>query len=34
MKYVLLIYLEEQALSETNRENCYVESATHSLKRI
>ncbi len=27
MKYVLLIYLEEQALSETEREHCYVESA-------
>jgi hypothetical protein len=27
MKYVLLIYLEENALSETEREQCYVESA-------
>lgn len=27
MKYVLLIYLEEDALSETEREHCYVESA-------
>jgi len=27
MKYVLLIYLEENALSETEREHCYVESA-------
>lgn len=27
MKYVLLIYLEEHALSETEREHCYVESA-------
>ncbi|MBN3923032.1 YciI family protein [Nostoc sp. NMS4] len=27
MKYLLLIYLEENALSETEREKCYVESA-------
>jgi hypothetical protein len=27
MKYVLLIYLDEDALSETERESCYVESA-------
>ncbi|MBD2452382.1 YciI family protein [Nostoc sp. FACHB-152] len=27
MKYVLLIYLEENALSETEREECYVKSA-------
>ena len=27
MKYMLLIYLEEQALDETEREECYVESA-------
>lgn len=26
MKYVMLIYLEENALSETDREHCYVES--------
>jgi hypothetical protein len=26
MKYMLLIYLDEQALSETEREACYVES--------
>ena len=26
MKYVLLIYLDELALSETEREVCYVES--------
>ncbi|MGH7431275.1 MAG: YciI family protein [Candidatus Methylomirabilales bacterium] len=26
MKYMLLIYLDEQALSETEREECYVES--------
>ena len=27
MKYMLLIYLDEQALNETEREECYVESA-------
>ncbi|NHC36405.1 YciI family protein [Scytonema millei] len=27
MKYVLLIYLKEDALSETEREQCYAESA-------
>jgi len=27
MKYMLLVYLEEQALSESEREHCYVESA-------
>jgi hypothetical protein len=27
MKYMLLIYLEENALSETEREQCYAESA-------
>lgn len=27
MKYMLLIYLEENAMSETEREHCYVESA-------
>lgn len=27
MKYLLLIYLEENALSETEREQCYAESA-------
>jgi hypothetical protein len=27
MKYMLLIYFEEQALSETERQACYVESA-------
>ena len=26
MKYMLLIYLDEQALSETDREKCYRES--------
>jgi len=27
MRYLLLIYLDEQTLSETEREKCYVESA-------
>jgi hypothetical protein len=27
MKYMLLVYLNEQALSETERDHCYVESA-------
>jgi len=27
MKYMLLIYLDEQALSDTEREQCYIESA-------
>jgi len=27
MKYMLLIYLEERSLSETEREHCYEESA-------
>ena len=27
MKYMLLIYLDEQALGETEREHCYGESA-------
>lgn len=27
MKYLLLIYLEENALSQTEREHCYVKSA-------
>ena len=27
MKYMLLVYLEEHSLSETEREECYVESA-------
>ena len=27
MKYMLLVYLDEQALSETEREQCYVKSA-------
>jgi hypothetical protein len=26
MKYMLLIYADEQALSETERQDCYVES--------
>ena len=27
MKYVLLIYMEENAINQTEREHCYVESA-------
>lgn len=27
MKYMLLVYLDEGSLSETEREHCYVESA-------
>jgi hypothetical protein len=27
MKYMLLVYLEEKALTEAERESCYVESA-------
>jgi len=27
MKYMLLVYLDEHALSESEREHCYVESA-------
>lgn len=27
MKYMLLVYLDEQALSDSEREQCYVESA-------
>lgn len=27
MKYMLLVYLDEQSLSEAEREHCYVESA-------
>ena len=27
MKYLLLIYMDENAMSETEREHCYVESA-------
>jgi hypothetical protein len=34
MKYMLLIYLDEAALSEAEREHCYVESAqlAHQIK--
>jgi hypothetical protein len=34
MKYLLLIYLDEQALRETMREECYTESVqlTYQLK--
>ena len=33
MRYMLLVYLDEQALNETEREQCYVESTqlTHDL---
>src|SRR6266850_8292536 len=27
MKYMLLVYLDEQALTDSEREHCYVESA-------
>jgi hypothetical protein len=27
MKYMLLVYLDEQALSESERQQCYVKSA-------
>lgn len=27
MKYLLLIYMEENAINQTDREHCYVESA-------
>src|SRR5688500_19503381 len=27
MKYMLLVYLDEQALSDSDREHCYIESA-------
>jgi hypothetical protein len=30
MKYMLLIYLEEKALSESEREQCYAESAAYA----
>jgi hypothetical protein len=34
MKYLLLIYIDEEALRETTWEECYVEGAqlTHQLK--
>jgi hypothetical protein len=34
MKYMLLIYMEEQAMDEAGREHCYVESTqlAHRLK--
>jgi hypothetical protein len=34
MKYMLLIYLDEQAINEAEREHCYVESTqlAHELK--
>jgi hypothetical protein len=30
MKYMLLIYLDEQSVSEAEREHCYVESAQYA----
>ncbi len=30
MQYMLLIYLDEQALSEAEREHCYAESAAYA----
>ena len=27
MKYMLLVYLDEQAMTDEEREHCYVESA-------
>jgi hypothetical protein len=27
MKYMMLVYLDEQAMTDTEREHCYVESA-------
>lgn len=27
MKYMLLVYLDEQAMNDTEREHCYIESA-------
>jgi hypothetical protein len=34
MKYLLLLYINERAMSETKREECYAESVqlTHQLK--
>ena len=34
MKYMLLIYMDEQAMNETEREHCFVESTAlaHELK--
>jgi hypothetical protein len=34
MKYMLLIYMDEQAMDQTEREHCYVESTqlAHQLK--
>ena len=32
MKYMLLIYLDEKALSEPDRDKCYVESAQYAQK--
>jgi hypothetical protein len=30
MQYMLLIYLDENALSDAQRENCYIESAKYA----
>jgi hypothetical protein len=30
MRYMLLVYLDEKALSETEREECYKESTQHT----
>jgi hypothetical protein len=30
MKYMLLVYLDEQSLSESEREHCYIESAQYA----
>jgi len=27
MKYMLLVYLDEQAMTDEEREHCYIESA-------
>lgn len=32
MKYMLLIYIDEQALTETERESCYAESARYAME--
>lgn len=33
MKYMLLVYLDEQAVSETERQACYAESARLARER-
>ena len=32
MKYMLLIYMDEQSLSQTEREHCYQESSQYAQK--